>query len=69
MEDSIGNKSNLGKFTAPCALSSQAPLLESADNGKVQFDLNYEGVSVKERPFPSEIAVVSGPSSRPNGVI
>ena len=28
-----------------------------------------EGVLVKERPFPSEIAVVSGPGSRPDGVI
>ena len=66
VENSIGVKSNLGKFTAPRAQSSQAPLLESA---KVQFDVNDEGVSVKERPFPSEIAVVSGPGSRPDGVI
>ena len=66
VEDSIGFKSNLGKFTAPRAQSSQAPLLESADDWKVQFD---EGVSVKERPFPSEIAVVSGPGSRPDGAI
>ena len=69
VEDSIGFKSNLGKFTAPRAQSSQAPLLESADDWKVQFDVNDEGVSVKERPFPSEIAVVSGPGSRPDGVI
>ena len=62
VEDSIGSKSNLGKFTAPRAQSSQAPLLESADDWKVR-------VSVKERPFPSEIAVVSGPGSRPDGVI
>ena len=59
VEDSIGFKSNLGKFTAPRAQSSQVPLLESADDWKVQFDVNDEGVSVKERPFPSEIAVVS----------
>ena len=69
VEDSIGFKSNLGKFTAPRAQSSQAPLLESADDWKAQFDINDESVSVKERPFPSEIAVVSGPGSRPNGVI
>ena len=43
--------------------------MESADDWKVQFDVNDEGVSVKERPFPSEIAVVSGPGSRPDGVI
>ena len=69
MEDSIGFKSNPGKFTAPRAQSSQAPLLESADDWTVQFDVNDEGISVKERPFPSEIAVVSGPGSRPDGVI
>ena len=70
MEDSIGFKSNLGKFTAPRAQSSQAPLLESADDWKVQFHVNDEGVSVKELPlFPSEIAVVSGPGFRPDGVI
>ena len=34
--------------------------MESADDWKVQFDVNDEGVSVKERQFPSEIAVVSG---------
>ena len=56
-------KPNLGKFTAPRAQSSQAPLLESADDWKVQFDVNDEGVSVKERPFPYEIAVVSGPGA------
>ena len=67
VEDSIGFKSNLGKFTAPRAQSSQSPLLESADDWQVQFDVNDEGVSVKERPFPSEIAVVSGPGSRPDG--
>ena len=57
VEDFIGFKSNLGKFTAPRAQSSQSPLLESADDWKVQFDVNDEGVSVKERPFPSEIVV------------
>ena len=36
---------------------------------KVQFDSNDEGDSVKERPFPSEMAVVSGQGSRPDGVI
>ena len=35
VENSIGFKSNLGKFTAPRAKSSQAPLLESADDWKV----------------------------------
>ena len=69
VEDSIGFKFSLSKFTAPFAQSSQAPLLESADDLKVQFDGNDEGVSVKERPFPSEIAVVSGLGFRPDGVI
>ena len=69
VEHSTGFKSNLGKFTAPCVQSSQAPLLESADDWKVQFDVNDEGGLVKEQPFPSEIAVVSGPDSCPNGVI
>ena len=41
----------------------------NADDWKVQFDVHDEGVSVKERPFRSEIAVVSGPGSRPDGVI
>ena len=48
VEDSFGFKSNLGKFTAPGVQSSQAPLLESADDWKVQFDVHDEGVSVKE---------------------
>ena len=71
VDDSIGFKSNLGEFTAPRAQFSQAPLLVSADDWKVQFDVNdvHEGVSVTERPFPSEIAVVAGPGSRPDGVI
>ena len=69
--EDFGFKSNLGKFTAPRAQSSQAPLLENADDWKAQCDVNddHEGVSVKERPFPSEIAVVSGPGSLPDGVI
>ena len=46
VEDSIGFKSNLGKFTAHHAQSSQAPLLEGSDNWKVQFDVNDECVSV-----------------------
>ena len=69
MEDSVGFKSNLGRFTAPRAQSSQAPLLESANDWKVQFDVNDECVLVKERPFPSEIDVVYGLGSRPDGVI
>ena len=61
-EDSIGFKSNLGKFTAPRAQSSQAPLLESADDGKgCSLTLMMRVL----RPFPSEIA----PGSRPDGVI
>ena len=58
VEDSICFKSNLGKITAPHAQSSQAPLLEGADDWRVQFHVNDEGVPVKERPFPSEIAGV-----------
>ena len=46
MEDCIGLKSSLGKFTAPRAQSSQAPVLESADDRKVQFDVNDEFVSI-----------------------
>ena len=49
VEDSFGFKSNLGEFTAPRAQSTQAPLLGSADDWKVQFDVNDEGVLVKER--------------------
>ena len=40
-------RSNLDKFTAPRAQSSQAPLLESAADWKVHFYVNNEGVSVK----------------------
>ena len=65
MEDSIGFQSYLGKISAPRAQSSQAPLLESADDWKVQFDVNNEGLSVKERAFPSEVA----PGSQPGGGI
>ena len=35
----------------------------------MQFDVNDEGVLVKERPFPSEISVVSALGSRSDGVI
>ena len=69
MEDIIGFRSNLGNFTAPCAQSSQAPLLVSADGWKVQSDVIDEGVSVLEPPFLSKIAVVSEPGARPDGVI
>ena len=43
--------------------------MEIADDHKVQFDVNDEGVSVKKQPFHSEIDVVSGPGSRPDDVI
>ena len=43
-----------GDMTLSCWLYTQAPLLESADDWKVQFDIKYEGVSVKERPLPSD---------------
>ena len=43
--------------------------MESAGDWKVQFDVNDEVVSVKERPLPSEIAVVFGPGSPPEGAI
>ena len=59
----------MGKFTGHRAQSSRAPLLESADDWKVKFDVTDEGVAVKGRPFPSEIAVVSGPGSRLDGAI
>ena len=35
----------------------------------MQFDVDDEGASVREVPFPSETAVVSGPGSRPDGGI
>ena len=47
VEDSNAFKSNLGKFAAPRAQSSQAPLLESADDWKVQFAVNDEGGSTQ----------------------
>ena len=43
--------------------------MQGADDWKVQFDVNHENVSVKERPFPSEFIVVSGPGSCLDGVI
>ena len=52
VEDSIGFKSNLGKFTAPRAQSSQAPLLENAVDWKVQFDVNDEGVRSRSDHSP-----------------
>ena len=42
--------------------------MESADDGQAQFGVDDEGVSVKARPLPSEISVVSGLGSRPDGV-
>ena len=68
VEDSNGFKSNLCKFTAPRAQSFHSPLLETTDDWKVQFDDNDKGVSVKEGPFSSEIAVGSGQGSRLDGV-
>ena len=44
-------------------------ILQSAHDWKVQLGFNDAGGSVKGRPFPSEIAVVSGPRSRPDCVI
>ena len=52
VEDSIGFKTNLSKFTAPRAQSSHAPLLESADDWKVQFDVNDEGFRTRSDHSP-----------------
>ena len=40
-EYSIGFKFNLGKFVTPCAQSSQAPLLESADDWEENLTKNH----------------------------
>ena len=47
-----------------------ASVLEQADDWKVEFDLELEdGSSSDGRPFPAEIATVTGVGSRPDGVI
>ena len=55
-------------FTAPTKPTPLACVLEKAIDWQVQFDINEEG-QVKDRPFPPEIAVVSGKGSRLDGVI
>jgi hypothetical protein len=70
-------RSSLGKqFTVPhpekdCSdrLTPLRGVFEKADDWKVQFDVGVEGELVAERPFPSEIAIVSGRGSRPDGVM
>lgn len=40
-----------------------------ADDWKVQFDVDLEGGSVKNRPFPPEVGNPGGVGSRPDGII
>ena len=57
------------KFCVPKQLRPVSVFGEATD-WKFQFDLDMEeGMSKPALPFPSEIAVVSGKSSRPDGVI
>ena len=46
-------------------------VLESAQDWKVQFDIDLECVDMpkNDKPFPSEIAIISGEGSRPDGVV
>ena len=56
---------------ASTALRDPSPknVLSGASDWKVQFDLNLGLESEKDRPFPSEVAVVTGKGSRPDGII
>jgi len=47
----------------------QRDVLAKATDWKVQFDLALGEESRKERPFPPEIAIVTGKGSRPDGII
>ena len=69
MEDSVGVEPNLGKFTACRAQSTQSPLLESADDWKVQFGVVVEGGFGQGGTIPFEVAFVSRAGSRPDGVV
>ena len=46
-------------------------VLENAHDWKVQFDIDLECVDMpkNDKPFPSEIAIISGEGSRPDGVV
>ena len=72
-EEVVSFKTASGKqYTkASTALRDSSPknVLRGASDWKVQFDLNLGLESVKERPFPSEVAVVTGRGSCPDGFI
>ena len=64
----IGLKSDKGtKFSAPRSKVTDQAVFRQGSDWKVQFDFeDEEGVCA---PFPPEIAIVSGPGSRPDGVM
>jgi len=65
--EAIGMKSETGtKFNAPRG-PREEPLFSQGDDWQVQFD--FETEERECRPFPPEIAVVSGEGSRPDGVM
>ena len=67
-----GRPSNPGREKRFAASRKPAPLedvLESAGDWKLQFDVDLEGKFTKSKPFPPEIAIVSGVGSRPDGVV
>ena len=66
--DSLVSNTSGNSFTAPAKPTPLTCVLEKATDWQVQFDINEEG-QAKDRPFPPEIAVVSGKGSRPDGVI
>ena len=64
----IGMKSTTGKsFSAPRGHSEKPPVFSEGDDWQVQFDFETEERAC--RPFPPEIAIVSGKGSRPDGVM
>ena len=64
----IGMKSTTGKsFSAPRGHSEKPPVFSEGDDWQVQFD--FETVERACRPFPPQIAIVSGKGSCPDGVM
>ena len=61
-------KATTGKsFSAPRRHSEKPPVFSEGDDWQVQFDFETEERAC--RPFPPEIAIVSGKGSRPDGVM
>ena len=61
-------KSETGKkFSAPRGCCEKAAVFSEGEDWQVQFDFETEEKVC--RPFPSEIAIVSGEGSRPDGVM